>query len=82
MPRSVDAGDEASRWNVHADSYVPAGATYSTEGFVIVKGYDHMCVWTGICIVKVVVLVVDSRPVVQEPSLVHKIIRVFVVGCF
>ena len=47
VPRSAEPNSAAARWSAHADSYIEPNAAWATEGNVIVKGYDHMCVWTG-----------------------------------
>ena len=35
------------KWNNEAQSYVPPGVQYASEGGCLVRNYDHFCVWTG-----------------------------------
>jgi len=51
VPRSLVAEDVATgsdwRWLPQHNTYTPPGVQYASEGQVLVRAYDHFCIWTG-----------------------------------
>jgi len=47
VPRSTTDVETGMRWESNTQSFISPGVTFAREGGVLVRGYDHFCVWTG-----------------------------------